>query len=555
MGISVMAEIGGEFAFAVWVPPRARAMRAAVAVWGDRVSVFWERPGAVAGAVRARLAGLPGLIRRHALFSAALGLSAVPRLIAMLGFQPAMLFKMDSYDYLWGATHLAPNPINPSGYSLLLWLLLPAHSLILVAALQHLLGMGIAVMAYGTLRHWNVRAWIATLAVAPVLFGPAQLLMEQEIMADLLAMALLVAAFTVLLMRRQPSAWRVAAAGLLMGASVTVRPTALPLIVLMGAYLLVRRAGWVKAGAVLVGGALPVVAYMGWFYAASGSFALTNSDGLFLWSRTMSFANCAVIKPSASLRALCPDVQPGRLAEPDPAKRDQPKWYLWTHGTWEWPKKPSGIVPDSAAFTAANNSRARAFAIRAIEAQPTAYLRAVEKGTAKAFTTNDHQFIFPGSSAYTSGLTSQNARYAIAALRSYVGNPGAVAGDLGGHTGEQVVRPYAHLIRVYQGTIFLPGPVFGLIVLAGLAGMIIPRTRSSPAALLWISAVVTIVLPVAEHEYNYRYVAPAIPLACMAVALVRASRPAKAAGSGDAASAVGSAADRAEGAVAGEARM
>ena len=43
--------------------------------------------------------------------------------------------------------------------------------------------------------------------------------------------------------------------------------------------------------------ALPVLGYMAWFATAFGSFNLTNSNGLFLWSRTMSFANCAVIFP------------------------------------------------------------------------------------------------------------------------------------------------------------------------------------------------------------------------------------------------------------------
>ena len=32
------------------------------------------------------------------------------------------------------------------------------------------------------------------------------------------------------------------------------------------------------------------------------------------------------------------------------------------------------------------------------------------------------------------------------------------------------------------------------------------------------------VLPIAEHEYTYRYVLPAVPLACMTAALVFAAR-------------------------------
>ena len=82
----------------------------------------------------------------------------------------------------------------------------------------------------------------------------------------------------------------------------------------------------------------------------------------------------------------------------------------------------------------------------------------------------------------------------------------------------------------YQRVIFLPGPLFGLILVVGLAGILIPRRRSAAAALLWFSAVVSIVLPMAEHEYTYRYVIPAIPLACMALALAFRDRAPAAAG-------------------------
>jgi len=269
-------------------------------------------------------AALAGLVRRHRLFSVALALGVVPRVVAMLGYTPAILFRLDTFDYLWGAVHVRPNPVNPSGYSLILWLLRPLHSLALVAGLQQLAGLGIAAAVYAVLRHWGVRSWIATLAAAPVLFSPAQLLLEQLIMADLLALLLMVAAFAVLLRRDMPSARRTAVAGLLMGASVLVRPTGLVLIPAMAVYLLARRASWLRVGAMLAGGAVPVVVYLAWFASAYGSFNLTNSNGLFLWTRTMSFANCAVIKPPADLQALCPDRQPGYLDHPAPAAETLP---------------------------------------------------------------------------------------------------------------------------------------------------------------------------------------------------------------------------------------
>jgi len=468
---------------------------------------------------RAAGSGLPGLVRRHWIFSSALGVAVLPRLVAIIGFQPAVLFRLDTYDYLWSAVHLSPNVVNPSGYSVFLWLLRPFHSLVLVAGLQHLIGLGIATMVYVLARRYGLPDWGATLAAAPVLFDPAQLLVEQLVMADLLAMALMVGAFTVLLLRWPPSLRRVIAAGLMMGTSVTIRPTTLPLVLLVPLFLLISKAGWRRAGASLLAGVLPVVGYMSWFAAVHGSFNLSNSNGLFLWSRTMSFANCAVIKPPADLRALCPDAQPGHLAQADPAKRLQPKRYLWNHGAWQWRHRNSGFVPDTAAFTPANNGRALRFAIGAITAQPLAYLGVVAGEAVKPFLQTNN-LRFPAVQPHSAGgLNNAEYRYAIATVHAYTGGSAGVAGDLGYSYGTRLHSPYAFVMDEYQHIVFLPGQVFTLIVLTGLAGIVVPRRRTAVAALLWVSALVIMVLPTAEHEYTYRYVLPAVPLACLAAAI------------------------------------
>jgi hypothetical protein len=460
------------------------------------------------------------LIRRNWIFSIALAVSLAPRAIAMLGFQPAVLFRMDTFDYLWDAEHLTPNVINPSGYSLFLWVLKPFHSLVLVAGLQHLMGLAVAVMVYALMRRYNVPTWIATLAAAPTLFDPAQILVEQFIMADLLATTLMVTALFLLLLRDKPSLWRVATVGLLMGASATVRPTTLPLIILIPAYLLIRRIGWQRAGAALVAGVLPVVAYMGWFDAVHGSFNMTNSNGLFLWSRTMSFANCAVIKPPADLQALCPNEQPGRLGNPVAADRPLPKNYLWDRATWEWKPPSHQFVPDIAAFTKANNDRALRFALKAIAAQPLAYAGVVAQETVEPLI-HTNVLRFPANNIPNSIiLTPGNLRYATAAVTAYNGYTPALKGIIRHRYGTQLVQPYTAIMAEYQQIVFLPGFLLGLIVLTGLAGILIPARRTAAALLLWISAVIIMVLPTAEHEYTYRYVIPAVPLVCMAAALM-----------------------------------
>jgi hypothetical protein len=460
------------------------------------------------------------LVSRNPVFTVALAAAAVPRLAAMLGYQPAILFRMDSFDYLWGALHPSPNVINPSGYSLFLWLLRPFHSLALVAAVQHLMGLGLATMVYALLRRYGLPGWGATLAATPVLFDPAQLLLEQIVMADVLATTLMVGALVVLLSGRL-SPWRSAAAGLLMGLSVIVRPTVLPLILLMPLYLLIRRAGWRRVAATVAAGALPVVAYCGWFDAAHGSFNLTDSNGLFLWSRTMSFANCSVINPPPDLLPLCPSAQPGDLAIADPAQRPRPSFYLWNRGTWQWQPPVQQFVPNVAAFTQAKNARAQQFAVRAIVAQPLSYARVVLHETSQPLRRLANPWRFPVNTAPNALYPAKgDLRFAIAGMVGYTGGKGPVLHIKRNKFAEVLRQPFVRMLGLYQRIIFLPGPVLGLVILTGLVGLLIPRRRSWAGALLWISAVVVMVLPTAIHEYTYRYLVPAVPLFCISAALI-----------------------------------
>jgi len=89
-----------------------------------------------------------------------------------------------------------------------------------------------------------------------------------------------------------------------------------------------------------------------------------------------------------------------------------------------------------------------------------------------------------------------------------------------------VVNPFAALIRIYQRYIWLPGTVFGLILLAGLFGVAFRWRRGGREALLpWLCSVALIVVPAATAEFDYRYVTTAMPFACLAVLSLFASGP------------------------------
>lgn len=70
------------------------------------------------------------------------------------------------------------------------------------------------------------------------------------------------------------------------------------------------------------------------------------------------------------------------------------------------------------------------------------------------------------------------------------------------------------LIQTYQRYVFLVGPLLGGMLPAGLAAL-----ARRAGALVWTVAVAMIVVPIATVDFDYRYVLPAIPFACLAAAL------------------------------------
>jgi hypothetical protein len=84
----------------------------------------------------------------------------------------------------------------------------------------------------------------------------------------------------------------------------------------------------------------------------------------------------------------------------------------------------------------------------------------------------------------------------------------------------QVVAPFANIIRGYQRYVWLPGSVYGLILLAGLGGILLAWRRLGGEALLpWAISFAMILIPAATAEFDYRYVLPAVPFACLAAVM------------------------------------
>jgi hypothetical protein len=445
-------------------------------------------------------------VARHRLLSAALFLALLLRIDAELGYRWQSWFN-DSYSYVRAAVTLTPETTRPSGYSVFLWLLSPAHSYLLVTALQHLMGVGVAVMIYAVARHrFAAPAWLAVLATLPVLFDGFEIQLEHLIMADTLFLFLAIAGITVALWTPRPS-WRAClAAGLLLGLSATVRSTGLPLLGVLAVYLvIVHWRSWrpmlagVAVGVVAFG--VPLAGYEAWYNSAHGEFALTDSTGVFLYSRVMTFADCSRMSLPADLRPLCTSVPP--------AQRPVAQAYIWTQAS------PLRRLPEPM-FSPAVNSLAKRFAIKAIEAQPLDYARAVWDDTVRSFDWNRSVFPNPQTyDAYLFGYTSPHIP-----LSPFGGYATPEAYYVRGDTATAIVNPFAALIHTYQRWVWLPGTVYGLILLAGLYGIVRQWRRGGREALLpWLCSVVLIVAPAATAEFDYRYVTTAVPFACLAVAV------------------------------------
>jgi hypothetical protein len=453
-------------------------------------------------------------------FTWALGAGAVLRLLAMAGYPGALWFAGDSYVYLGAALRLRPNLSKTTGYSLFLRTLEPSHSLTLVSGVQHLMGLAVAVMIYALARRAGVpRPW-ATAATLPVLLDGFRIENEHMVMAEALFTFLVMLAMTLILWRDRVR-WPVALlAGLLAGYAVDVRSEGLPVLVLFPGFLVLgARRDWrrlLAAGAMAAGCAVPVVGYAAWFHSWYGDFALTRSDGFYLWGRVSSFAECQVIKPPASEVTVCPSGSP--------SSRTPPGDYIW-HAP-QVHHIPGGPV------SAANNALLRDFALRAVEAQPLGYLRSVLGGLALSVEWPRQPYPDPGTVSYYYFHLKPRP---IPANHSWI--PGGTAYSdavaYGHAPPTRVIRPFAMLIAGYERVFYVYGPLFGLILLTGLGGVLrirrpgewpprltwLPASRRPGSMLPWITAIALLVFPIAVADFDYRYLLPVLPFACLAAAL------------------------------------
>ncbi|MEU6407310.1 hypothetical protein [Microbispora sp. NPDC046933] len=422
---------------------------------------------------------LPGWARRHRWFLVVFGLGALLRLVTVLGYRPALWFP-DSYTYVVTAMRPRPDLVRPAGYSMFLRLLEAFHSFALVVTVQHLLGLLVGVMLYVTVLRRGGPAWAAVLACVPVLLDAYQIELEHLLVSDSLFTFLVVGAVC-LAMRRPLTPRSAAALGLVLAAATLTRTVGLPLIAVFALFLLAygarrangtsRASGAARPGRAvarltvpfLVAALLPVAGYAGWFYATYQRVGLVGSNGVFLYARTMSFADCSVMKPPADLAVLC-DSRP-------PASRPASQEYIWNA------ESPLVRLP-GITFTKETDALAGRFASLAIRSQPLDYLRSTLTELGRSFTLG--RPVYPDAETYGYYEFPATVPPPPGRHPAVVGKEFAQRYERGPLT-VRVSEPFAGLMRAYQGVARLPGTALLVILLVPPAAWAVRAVRARSA--------------------------------------------------------------------------
>ena len=453
-----------------------------------------------------------GLARRHWLAVLLLAAGLALRVLAQVSYRPA-LFYIDTERYLYNAAGM-----DPVGYKGPLLAILFAGNFAAVAAVQHLLGLAMAVVIYVLLLRRGVSRWLAALAIAPVLLDAYQLQNEQAIMPGTWFEALIVAGLAILLWRPR-TGWRaVVAAGLVLGASATFAQVGEAMILPGVIYLLAAAGGWRRAvgqaTAFCAAFALPIAAYCTVSYVVAGDFFLSHTGITSFYGRAAAAVDCTTIRLPAAERAMCPS----------PAQQARgPDWLEYQPG--------SPIRPYYAKLPRAEtDSLLSDFNHQVLTQQPQRLLGAYARDVVKLFAlTRDTS---PGDTPISRWQFQTTFPY----FSSHSTRP-EVAAEIAqyGRGTPAVWRPGAEFLRSYQlGGGYTPGPLLALCVVAGLAGSAVllrRRWRSDPATrslglacLLCLTSAASVLLVSDLFEFSWRYQLPAlvtlVPAGALGVAIV-----------------------------------
>jgi hypothetical protein len=439
---------------------------------------------------------LLGVVRHHWLVTVLLAAGLALRVLAQFAYRPA-LFYIDSVKYLYSS-----DGNDPEGYKLPLRAILAVANFNTVVAVQHLLGLAIAVLLYVLLLRRGVGRWLAALAVAPVLLDGFQLQNEQTIMPGTWFEALIVGGIAILLWRPQLSWRRVVAGGIVLGTSATVAQVGEALIPAAAIFVLAGGGDWRRrvgmAAAVCAAAALPILAYCTGSFVATGSFFLSHSGVTSFYGRAAAAADCATIKLPAGERGLCPT----------PAQQARGNDWL-EFGTYAPVQGYYRRLP-----RAEVNRLVTSFSRSVLSQQPLRVLDAYGRDVLKLYAVD--RVTAPGDAS----IDRWQFRTSFPYFSSHA-TPAIVAAavdQFGGGT-PAVWKPGAAFLHSYQlDGGYTPGPVLLLLTLTGAIGsaLVLRRQKAGHsrdralACLLFFASAVCLTLVSDLFVFSWRYQLPAL---------------------------------------------
>ncbi|HEY3763514.1 MAG TPA: hypothetical protein VGL44_00020 [Gaiellales bacterium] len=448
------------------------------------------------GAVRRAGVWLAEHARVHWQFSIVFALGLVLRVAALFAYRPALIFT-DSLGYLSNRANIGPRPLRPFGYPVFLRLLPFRFGLEIVPVVQHLLGLGMALVIYALLLRLGVGRWLAAIAAAPVLLDAMQLNLEQQVLSETLFEALLLAACVLVLWWPRPALTAAGLAGVSLAAAVLTRSVAELVIVPIVLAMLLLRTRLLHIAVTVVAFALPLLLYAAWFHADYGIYALNGLDGHFLYARVAPFADCKGLQMPGYERVLCPAPPVGKrlTVEQFSWSPRSPIYHLHVPVSMRTPGEP----------WEARSQIAGDFAKRVILHQPFTYARTVGSDFLRGFA--------PTRTTGPGEVPVQ--RWMFKLHYPIYGSSVAVLAKYGEHPA--VNHTLASFLHGYQRVGYTPGPLLGLALLLGLAGAVgIGRARRSGlqcACMLFAGAtLIVLVTAVAVNQFSWRYQLPQLIL-------------------------------------------
>lgn len=479
-----------------------------------------QLPSRIAAAATDRATSFRSTVREHRILVLVLVLAIALRIAAWIAYRPALFFP-DSWAY--GSTARSHevagifvpglDRVRPSGYPAILDLLaLVSRSAALVAIAQHLAGILAGVVVYALCRRLGAPRPIAAIATGIVVLDSYAIVLEQYVLSEaFFGLALLSSFYLVTDPRR---GWAsIGAGGLLLALATTIRTAALFAIPVWLAYVIMTRR---RRGTVLVGAAavlVPLLLYASVHALAHRGFALTETEGWFLYGRVGQIADCTRFTPSAAQRPLCQN-------DPPPGIDRNPRWYLWDPASpaakmFKEPGFPDlgGRVGGPAFLSDADlkrsNSLLRDFAFKVIRSRPGAYSNLVASDFAR--------FFEPGRMSQYGADSDAPIVFAEHPWPMTL-NPKArsmfdVSSPTEAHTPSGFLREYQRFVHTPRWLLAGFTVAALAVLLLGFTRRLRPFLPRRPEVILLIgSALLMLLGTVATANFEVRYLVPVVPL-------------------------------------------